>query len=149
VAFSTDDIRALMDFEIRRTSVPEVAALIQQGLHVDRAIRHHLEDWQDVTVKKVLFRNMYRRPLLEKAIVLLSCGFSGREVARMLRLGNFAVRKLRRRMLKIADLKCGCGGSPGHRGWCKWRFARSGKRVLLLNKMHQNQRSPGRISPSY
>jgi len=98
------------------------------------------DSFQDRVFEKVLLRNRYKRPLHKKAMVLLSLGFSARETAKILKMSKGTICGLRRDLLKVQDIKCGCGGAPGHRGWCWWRFAKSPARVLLIKRLHQCRR---------
>jgi len=89
----------------------------------------------DDTVKGVVRMRKFMR-----ACAMLDKGYSIREVARMTGLAKQTVQTIKDQTAyylgEYDEVKCGCGGKAGHRGWCWWRLQRSPKRRAFLARWH-------------
>ena len=57
--------------------------VFENDLRIITPRRHEMELWQDQVFQGLILGNMYKRPLLLKAMYFLSAGFSLRQTARL------------------------------------------------------------------
>lgn len=80
---------------------------------------------------------IYKPDKYEQAARLFREGFSVRRVVALVGISKATASKYRQAALKGLDIRCACGQTTDHRGWCQWRFERSAKRKEFMKRWRQ------------
>lgn len=86
--------------------------------------------------KDKLSKPAYKPERLESARILFLQGYSIRQVMREVGLSKQTAHQYRKRSV-TDDIRCQCGASVLHRGWCWWRYKQSPKRQEVVRKWHE------------